>query len=99
MSSQVNQLKERILGKRNKSKETKLTGIFDMIREFGCFGEIVGRDFEIRDPKGNLVYNVHQKPINIKQLQTFLKEFHTLKKIDNEKEAAKWGNKNKPKRK
>ena len=49
MTSQIENLKERIFGKRNKSKTTELTNILDVVREFNCLGEIMGRDFEIKD--------------------------------------------------
>jgi len=95
MPSPINQLKERVLGNKKKDQETELTSILDMAREFGCLGEIVGRDFEIRDTKGSVLYNIHQKPITIKQLKVLLKEFVILKRLDNEQEAAKWGTKGK----
>ncbi len=90
MLSPIDQLKERIL--KNK-KGTELTNILGMVREFGCLGEIIGRDFEIRNPEGKLVYKIHQKPIAIKQLNVLLKEFMNLRKLDDEREAAKWGGK------
>ena len=95
MLTQINQLKERVLGKKGKGSETELTNILFMVREFGCLGEIIGRDFEIRDPKGKLVYKIRQKPMAIRQLNMLLKEFRVLKKIDNEIEAEKWGGKEK----
>ena len=95
--SPINQLKERVLGKKSKHKETELTNILNMVREFSCLGEIIGRDFEIKDSKGKLIYTIHQKPMAIKQMNTLLKEFATLKKMDDEREAAKWSVKGKGK--
>jgi hypothetical protein len=89
--NKVINLKSRIL--KHKSQGTGLTSILELIREFGCLSDIVGRDFEIMDKKGNVVYTIRQKPIGIKQMNTLLEELHVLKKIDNEKEAAKWGKK------
>lgn len=89
MTDQINNLRERILN--NRSKGTKLTQILELIRELGCFGDIVGRDFEVLDSDGDKVYTIRQKPISIKQMNVFLKELHILKGIDNEREAAKWG--------
>ena len=101
MESQVNQLKDRILNKKGKGKETELTNILDMVREFSCLGEIIGRDFEIKDSKGKVVYTIRQKPMAIKQMNTLLKEFINLKNLDNKRENAKFGGKgnNKPSRK
>ncbi len=92
---QIDQLKERILGKKGKTKETELTHILNMVREFSCLGEIIGRDFEVKDSKGKIIYTIHQKPMAIKQMNTLLKEFATLKRMDDEREAAKWGTKRK----
>lgn len=89
--SQISNLKDRILKKKN--SETELTSIVELIREFSCLSDIIGRDFEIFNKKKELVYTVRQKPISIKQMNTLLKELHILKKIDNEREAAKWGKK------
>jgi len=94
--SPINQLRERVLGDK-KDQEREITIMLDMGREFGCIGEIIGRDFEIRDPKGNLIYLIHQRPMAIKQMNTLLKEFAVLKKQDNDREAAKWGTKGKGK--
>ena len=64
--SPIDQLKERVLGKKGKYQETELTNILDMVREFSCLGEIIGRDFEVKDSKGKLMYTIHQKPMAIK---------------------------------
>lgn len=87
--SQVSKLKERIL--KNKSQGTELTSIIELIREFGCLSDIIGRDFEIKDSKGSVVYTIRQKPISIKQMNKLIEELYVLKKIDNEREASKWG--------
>ncbi len=95
MQSQIDQLKERILSKEGKHQETELTSLLFMVREFSCLGEIIGRDFEVKDKEGNLVYTIRQKPIAICQINTLLKEFDLLKKLDAEIEAKKWGTKSK----
>ncbi len=95
MESQLEGLKNLVMGKKSGFKETELTDILDMAREFGCLGEIIGRDFEIRNPKGELVYVVHQKPIAIIQVNNLLKEFVVIKNLDAKREAAKFGSKGK----
>ena len=72
--------------------------MLNMVREFSCLGEIIGREFEVRDPKGKLVYTISQKPMAIKQMNTLIKEFGKLKRKDDEREAAKWNAKGKGKR-
>lgn len=93
MKSPIENLKERVLGKRGSQSKTELTNLLFMVREFGCLGEIIGRDFEIRDPKGKLVYTIRQKPMAICQLNNLIKEFGALKKLDQEIEEKKWGTK------
>jgi len=89
--SPLNKLKDRIFNK--KGKTTELTDLLDMAREFNCLGEIIGRNFEVTDKNGNLLYNIKQKPIAIKQVNTLLKEFLVLKKIDFEREQMMFGGK------
>lgn len=91
MQSPIDRLKERVLGKKGKYSETKLTGLLYVVREFGCLGEIIGRNFEIIDSKGKLIYTIRQKPMAICQLNVLLKEFEVIKRLDNEIEAKKWG--------
>ena len=86
MSKQLAQLRDRVLDKR-----TDLTIIMEIIREFSCIGEIIGRDFEVRNPEGEIVYLIRQKPMALKQMNLFIKEFIILKELDYEREVAKWG--------
>lgn len=98
MASQVDQLKSRILGRKGKSSQTGLTNLLFMVREFSCLGELIGRDFEVRDSKGKLVYTIRQKPMAIMQMRKLMKEFEVLKNLDNEIEKKKWGSQNKGRR-
>jgi len=95
--SPIERLKERILEKKGSKKETELTIMLNMVREFSCLGEIIGREFEVRNPEGKLVYTISQKPMAIKQMNTLIKEFAVLRRQDDEKEAAKWNTKGKGK--
>jgi len=89
---QLKKLKNKIFGgKGGEKKQSELTAIIELARGLNCLPDILGRDYEIRDPKGKLVYTLRQKPMAIKQLNTLLKEFELIQKRDNEKEAAKWG--------
>jgi len=93
MQSPIDQLKERILNKKGKNKETELTSVLDMVREFSCLGDVLGRDFEVENQMGKVVYRIHQKPIAIKQLKILLREFEILKIKDNERQSAMFGKK------
>lgn len=91
MSNPVDQLKERIIGNKIHTKKSGLTDILDMARMFGCIGDIMGRDFEVRDPQGKLLYKIRQISLSVKQLNTLLREWDTLRHMDVEAENAKWG--------
>jgi hypothetical protein len=88
---QLNKLKNRVLKKQ--PKYTELTGVLDFMRGMGCFSDIIGRDFEVFDKKGELLYRIRQKPLSIPQVRTLIKEYGILKQLDNEIEAKKWGKK------
>jgi len=88
---QLNDLKDRVLNK--KGTTSSITSILEFIRELGCFSEVIGRDFEVFDKNGDMAYTIRQKPMAISQVRTLLEEFFILKKLDNEREAAKWKSK------
>ena len=89
---QLKKLRNKVFGKgEDKKEESGLTAIIELARGLSCLPDIIGRDYEIRDPKGKLVYTIRQKPMSIKQLNVLLREFHLVKKREDEKEAAKWG--------
>jgi len=90
---QVQDLKDKIFGKKSKIKTTGITNIMDAVRQFSCLDSILGRNFEVRDAAGKLVYTIRQKPIALKQLNTILKELEILKNLDAEAEAKKFGSK------
>ena len=93
--SPLNRLKNRVLYNKGKFTGTSLTELFYMLREFGSLGDFLGRDYEIRDPQGKLVYTVRQKPWAISQVKAIFKEFRTLKELDNKIESEKFGGKKK----
>lgn len=93
MQEQLQTLKNRIFGKKSSSQGTVLTDILEMAMNAGCVGEIIGRDFEVRDSQGNLVYTIRQKPITTAQLNTLLMEFSRIQRRQDEREAAKFGGK------
>ena len=95
MASQIDALKDRIFSKSKGTDRSGITDIIEVVRSLGCLGEIIGRTFEVYDKNDNHVYTVKQKPIKLSQLNILLKEVNTLKNIDAENEAAKWGSKKK----
>lgn len=95
MVSQIDTLKNRIFNKSKGTDKSGITDIIGVVRSLGCLGEVIGRTFEVYDKNNNLVYTIKQKPIKLTQLNILLKEVNTLKNIDAENEAAKWGSKKK----
>lgn len=93
MQSPVEQLKDRVLSKSGTGKQSDITCLLELARGFGCLGEIIGREFEVKDNQGRIVYTISQRPMAIKQVNTLLKEFEIILRLDNEREAAKWGTK------
>ena len=86
----IDKLKNKIFSKKS-TKETPLTGVFDMVREFSCLDQIFGNHYDVFDKKGCLIYTIHQRPIKITQFKKMLKEYEILKKIDASKENQKYG--------
>lgn len=78
----IDMLKSKVLGKG--SKASALTHVFDFAREFSCLGEIIGREFEVKDATGHVVVTIHQKPITLAQLNHFMQEYEILLKIEDE---------------
>jgi len=92
MNPAFDKLNKKIFGGK-KTDETPLTGIFDVAREFGNVGDILGREFEVYDETGSLKFKVRQKPIDIIQIKHLIKELSILRKIEIEanKQASKKG--------
>lgn len=95
MVSPIDALKDKIFSKSKGTDKSGITDIIEVVRSLGCLGEVIGRTFEVYDNDENLVYTIKQKPIKLSQLNILLKEVSTLKNIDAENEAAKWGSKKK----
>ena len=91
--SPLQRLRDKVFKRKIGTEQTGLTSIMDMVRSFGCLGELIGREFEIYDASGKLLGKIKQKPIKFKQLNTLLKEHDVLKRIDAEIEAKKFGGK------
>jgi len=66
----LSDLKSRIFGDRT----SEITGLFYLAKELGCLGEIIGREFEVRDKSGKLIYEIKQRPMNIPQANLLMKE-------------------------
>ncbi len=91
MINKISELKERVLGNKSKHSETELTSLLNMAREFSCLGEIIGREFEVKDSNNKIIYTIIQKPMSISQMRIVVREFFKLKSMDNRIEAEKFG--------
>jgi len=85
---QINQLQNRIL-KKGTDPKSQLTDIMGLIKDFGCLSEIIGRDYEVLSPKGDLLCTIRQKPMAMKQLNNLLKELDILHKVEEENSKPK----------
>ena len=87
--SPLQQLNQRILSK--KSNATVLTNILAMARDFSCVEALLGKEYEVYDPQGNLVWRVREKPIAAKQINELINQYTIIKKIEEEeyKKASK----------
>ena len=80
--------------KKGTEDKSELTDIMSLVKELGCLPEVLGRDYEVISPNGDLICTIRQKPISMKQLNNLLKELETLHKV--EKENEKGGGKSLP---
>lgn len=76
---QLDEIKQRVFQKQQKITELNL--ITDLMREFSCVSDIIGRDFEV-EVMGHIVCRIHQKPMKILQLNTLLEELAVLRKME-----------------
>ena len=90
MQSDIDKLKARIHGN-GKTKRTPLMDFADVARELGCLGDMLGREFEIFDGDGKLLYRVKQKPINVKQYALIAQSVFKLKQEDWKNKSEFWG--------
>lgn len=76
-TNQLQKLQSRVSSK-NKSK-TPIESVVDLIREFSCLSDVIGREFEVFDAEGKLKYTIKQKPISSIQLNVLINELGDLK--------------------
>lgn len=62
---QFNKLLQRIAGEKPVGDDVALA---NLMVEYGCVADIIGRDYEVRDPKGKLLCTIRQKPMLISQM-------------------------------
>ena len=77
-------LLERISGK---GKKRPLETLVAFLRDLGCVGDVLGRDYEILDSSGKLLYTIRQKPMTLVQYQTLMQGWEKLKKLESKKKG------------
>lgn len=80
--NKINKLKEKVFGKKKGTSDA--TGLVDLIRELGCLPDVLGREYEVYDAKGKLVYRIEQKSLSIGQIKVLQEEIDRLRKIEAE---------------
>lgn len=58
----------------SKDTTTEVTSLFYLMRELHCVPDLIGRNYEIYDKDGILVYTIRQKPMNFAQINILLEE-------------------------
>jgi hypothetical protein len=96
-------LANRVLGKETelRTQTSDLTPIVNLMKQIGLAGDIVGREFEVYNPEGQLQFIVKQKPIGLNQINILLEELDILNRLEaeqteNEQKKHKVYNKGKP---
>lgn len=86
----IEQLKQRILGggQKKKSEEDSLRPILEFAEAFKCLPEIIGREYEVRNPNGELVFTITQRSMSAKQFSNWLEEFNKMN-AERKKESEK----------
>lgn len=87
MLSRLDNLKKKL----QSSGDNTVTSLYALIKELKCLPEIVGRDYEVFDKDGKLIYRIRQKPMKIPTLFTL---FHELEAdYERQQKASKKGRK------
>lgn len=83
----LNKLRNKIFGDRS----SDITGIYYLLKDLKCLPEVIGREYEVLDKDGKIVYTIIQKPMTIPQLQVLLKELseHNRREAREYKKARK----------
>ena len=81
MTNPLEKLQNRVLSKSG-VEPSELTGILDFAREFGCLELILGSEEEVYSTSGKLLYVIKKKPVSLSVLNTLLKEFDIMKRIE-----------------
>ena len=79
-------LLDKVTLKENSSvKTTDLTPIVQLFKELGLAGDFLGREFEVKDAEGKLIYTVTQKGLGLNQINILLEELDTLNRLEKER--------------
>jgi hypothetical protein len=78
-------IRSQVTGQTPKEEDVGFDGnVYQLLTKIGGLGEIIGREFEVRDPNGKLIYLIIQKPIKVAGLVTLFRE---AKKQDEREKA------------
>lgn len=92
--NQIDKLKDKIF---NKTKTvTEIESLIDLARELHCLDLIIGKDYEVFDSTGKLIYTIRQKPMKTIQLSVVAKALNKLR-VREQKEVERSSKKGKKK--
>lgn len=81
MDKGLNNIFNKVTGRKRDSEALQLA---NLLREFGCVADLLGRDFEVYDAGDRLLYKVRQKSITIGQMNSLLRILHDLQEYEND---------------
>lgn len=81
MDKSINNIFNKVTGR---SRDSEAISLANLMREFGCVSEVIGRDYEVFDASGKLVFTIRQKAVSVGQLNTLLKVLYELQKYESD---------------
>jgi len=75
--NEINNIRDRVKNKATTFSDVE--AIVDVARELGCIADLIGRDYEIRDSTGKLIYTIRQKPMKVVQLNVLSRALNSLR--------------------
>lgn len=82
----IEDLKNRIFSKEKKETPLEDTDVaVRLVRELGCLADVIGREYEVLSPNGEVIAKIRQNPMSIKQFNILSKS--VFKAIEEERKS------------
>lgn len=82
--SNINNLIKKVFKEEDKIIPSDLTSIVTLMKELSLAGDVLGREFEVKDETGKVIYIITQKRLDLNQINTLIKELKLLADIEKE---------------